>query len=107
MCFLLYEQGELPSIGPLADRAWRMAEEMGAAGTLARLCWLAGDLAITQGDYEAAGEAYYHACLYARQFGPELEQATAERIRQRSTQLEAAAGQEAVARFRARTDDIV
>ena len=107
MCFLLCKQGDLESIGPLADQAWHLGEDIGAAGKLTRLCWLAGDLALERGDYEAAGEAYNHAHQYARQFRAEMEQETIERIHQRLAQLEATEGQEAVARFGIRGNDDV
>jgi hypothetical protein len=101
ICFLLHAQGDPVAVAPFAERAWQLAEASGAQDVLARLCWLAGDLAIERGDYEAGGEAYAHALGHAESFSAERVRDTVQRQNARTGEIRSAAGDEAAARFAA------
>ena len=99
ICFLLHAQENPAAVGPLAERAWHLAEATGAYDVLARLCWLAGDLEIERGDYEAAGGAYAHALRYAEPFSAERVRDTVQRQNARTAEIRSAVGDEAAERF--------
>jgi hypothetical protein len=99
ICFLVHAQEDPAAVGPLAERSWQLAEAAGAYDVLARLCWLAGDLEIERGDYEAAGEAYAHALRYAEPFSPERVRDTVQRQNARTAEIRSAVGDEAAECF--------